>query len=66
MSDAKKERRINIEDLPAPEKELTAEEAKQVQGGIANIADQTVKTGDGSVSSARTGGVRVAVGDVTG
>lgn len=62
MSDETKERRINIEDLQAPEKELTAEEAKQVQGGIANIQDQTAKEDDSSIR----GGVRVAVGDVTG
>lgn len=34
MSDEKNESRINIEDLPQPEQELTSEEAKQVQGGV--------------------------------
>lgn len=34
MSDEKNENRINIEDLPQAEQELTAEEAKEVQGGI--------------------------------
>lgn len=29
-----KENRINIEDLPQAEQELTAEESKEVQGGI--------------------------------
>jgi hypothetical protein len=33
MSDEKKESRINVEDLPQAAKELTAEEAKDVQGG---------------------------------
>lgn len=33
MSEEKKETRINIEDLPQPEQELTDEEAKEVQGG---------------------------------
>ena len=37
MSDEKKESRINIEDLPQPEQELTSEEAKEVQGGLLNI-----------------------------
>ena len=34
MSDEKKESRTNIQDLPQEEKELTAEEAKEVQGGL--------------------------------
>jgi hypothetical protein len=34
MSDEKKESRINIEDLPQAEQELTAEEAKDVKGGL--------------------------------
>ena len=33
MSDEQKENRINIEDLPQEEQELTPEEAKEVQGG---------------------------------
>ncbi len=33
MSDEKSESRINIEDLPQPERELTAEDHKKVQGG---------------------------------
>ena len=37
MSDEKKESRINLEDLPPIEKELTAEEAEQVQGGAESV-----------------------------
>ena len=33
MSDEKQESRIKVEDLPAVEKELSAEEAKNVKGG---------------------------------
>lgn len=33
MSDEKKERRINVDDISATEQELSAEEAKNVQGG---------------------------------
>ena len=49
MSDEQKERRINVEDLPQAEQELTPEETKEVQGGVI---------------MANTEGVRVAVGDV--
>lgn len=45
MSNEKKESRIKVEDLPQGEKELSAEEAKKVQGGIASIQDQTVRSG---------------------
>lgn len=34
MADEKQERRVNIEDLPRREQELTDEEAKDVKGGI--------------------------------
>jgi hypothetical protein len=34
MSEEKTESRINIEDLPQPERELSPEEAKEVQGGF--------------------------------
>ncbi|HVQ36460.1 MAG TPA: hypothetical protein VMS31_02950 [Pyrinomonadaceae bacterium] len=40
MSDEKNESRINIEDLPQPERELTAEDHQKVQGG----ATTTVET----------------------
>lgn len=36
MSDEPKEKRINIEDLPQAEEELTPEEAREVKGGIDN------------------------------
>lgn len=45
MADEKQESRIKVEDLPQAEQELTPEEAKKVQGGIASIQDQTVKSG---------------------
>lgn len=44
MSNEKKESRIKMEDLPQGERELSPEEAKKVQGGIASIQDQTVKS----------------------
>jgi len=34
MSDKQRENRVNIEDLPKAEQELTPEEAKEVQGGL--------------------------------
>ena len=34
MSEEKKESRVNIEDLPQAEQELTPEEAQEVQGGL--------------------------------
>jgi len=49
MSEENKEKRINVEDLPQAERELTDEEAKDVKGGVI---------------MANTEGVRVAVGDV--
>ena len=36
MSDEKNENRINIEDLPQAAQELTAEDARKVQGGVLN------------------------------
>lgn len=60
MSDDNKESRINVDDLPKDEQELTAEEAKGVQGGI--IMANT----EGDFHYKRSGGVRVATGDVTG
>lgn len=43
MSDEQKERRINVEDLPQTEQELSAEEAKEVQGGLLLPAVQKVR-----------------------
>jgi hypothetical protein len=34
MSEENKESRVNIEDLPQAERELTPEEAKDVKGGV--------------------------------
>ena len=34
MSEEKKESRVNIEDLPQAEQELTPEETQEVQGGL--------------------------------
>jgi hypothetical protein len=51
MSEEKKETRIKLEDLPAEEKELSAEEAKDVKGGawheLVILGD--VAAADGSV-----------------
>ena len=55
MSNEQKESRINIEDLPQNEQELTPEESKEVQGGI-NVTPY----------GGFQGGVRVAAGDVNG
>ena len=37
MSDENQESRIKVEDLPAPEEELTDEESKNVRGGLPAI-----------------------------
>ena len=34
MADEQKESRIKVEDLPQPERELTAREQEQIQGGV--------------------------------
>ena len=44
MSDEKNESRINIEDLPQAQQELTAEDAMKVQGG----APTAIKTDAGT------------------
>ena len=51
MADEKKESKIKVEDLPEAEKELSAEEAKNVEGGFSlNFSKiENVKAGDGSV-----------------
>jgi hypothetical protein len=41
MSDEKQESRIKVEDLPPAERELTAEEQQQIQGGIDASAGTT-------------------------
>jgi hypothetical protein len=54
MSDETKESRINIEDLPQAEEELTAEDAKNVKGGFYQVElppPAAVKASDGSVKS---------------
>ena len=43
--------RVTVEDLPRPEKELTPEEAKQVQGGVASKEQQN-KAGSDAFSRA--------------
>ena len=56
MSEEKNDSRINIEDLPQAEQELTSEEASQVQGGLLGgvlvgeadpIANKTKPSGGG-------------------
>jgi hypothetical protein len=62
MPDEQKQNRINIEDLPQAEQELTTEEAKDVKGGIiiANTEGDLVKT------NTSTSGIRVSGGDIDG
>lgn len=43
MADEKQERRVNIEDLPAREQELSDEEAKDVKGGLLLPAIQSAR-----------------------
>lgn len=51
MSAEKKESRINIKDLPEPEKELSAEEQKSVQGGATRIVSPGIRTGGGGTNA---------------
>ncbi len=56
MTDENKDQasRIKVDDLPAAEKELTAEEAKNVKGGVAKVGlgvASQIKAGDGSVKT---------------
>jgi hypothetical protein len=58
--DDEKENRIDIEDLPQAEQELTAEESKEVQGGggIAKLGSKRlVLQGDGTYAESETIGV---------
>lgn len=61
MSEENKEKRINVEDLPQAERELTTDEAKDVKGGVIMANTE----GDFHVKS-QTGGIFVAAGDVDG
>jgi hypothetical protein len=58
MSDEHKENRINIKDLPAPETELTKEEAEKIKGGL--MVDTSPihlnATGTSRAKGTRTGG----------
>lgn len=65
--------RIQVEDLPQEEKELSAEEQKEIQGGATRAVPPGIRTqssglvGDGSVKDSEyRGGVRVGVGDTDG
>ncbi len=51
MADEKQERRVNIEDLPAREQELSDEEAKDVKGGLLLPAVQRVREAAARTSS---------------
>ena len=48
----KKEPKIEVKDLPQPEQELTAEDAKKVKGGL-NRVNETVTNLDRSQSDAQ-------------
>lgn len=48
MADEKEEKRVKVEDLPKPERELTEEEAKKVKGGlpaVQKIRDAAARSG---------------------
>lgn len=52
MSEEKSKSRINIEDLPQDPQEVTAEEAKNVQGGVVILpVIASAKEGDGPVKA---------------
>ena len=54
MSDEKEERRVNVEDLPRQEQELSDEEAKDVKGGLLLPAVQKVREAAARTSSSST------------
>lgn len=71
MADEKQERRVNLEDLPRQEQELTDEEAKDVKGGGALLlpavqgarqAAATSTTDDASASGNLVQGNRIGTG----
>lgn len=67
MSDEKQERRVNLEDLPEPEQELTTEEAKDIKGGIPavqKIRSPAAKTD--TQSSAQSNSGNVVAGNLIG
>jgi hypothetical protein len=45
MSEENKENRINVDDLPQGEKDLTTEEAKEVQGGL-SVTTSTIEANE--------------------
>jgi hypothetical protein len=63
MSDEQKDRRISVEDLPQAEAELSAEEAKEVKGGLTKTgagtlnlnSTNTSNTGNNTVQGNRIG-----------
>ena len=51
MSDEQKERRVNVEDLPQAEQELTPEEAKDVKGGLTKVGAGTLSLGSNTATA---------------
>lgn len=64
MSDEKQESRINVEDLPQAEQELTPEEAKEVKGGyeLKNVQVTSYIKDDAKPTAAREAGSGMATG----
>lgn len=54
--DTTKNRRTQINDLPREEKELTADEQKNIQGGATRAVTPGIRTGGGTSSGGSTGG----------
>ena len=60
MSDENKESKINMEDLPQDEEELTTKEAKEVKGGLTKVGVGTLPLSnvqkEGETDSSQAGG----------
>lgn len=52
MAEEKKASRIKVEELPQAEEELTAEEAREVQGGATRVVPPGIRSGGTSSATA--------------